>query len=141
MTNKILLGHNLSPGLLPITAQCCFSAMYTKKRKLDRHERHSKSDANLSHVVDNFRLSLALLVEQFIEALAEIVVNQLIPVRRLVVIVIKLGRRVRLRQATTSQMLINCLSLCNKVCSPFAVLTRRRFTSTAVAARWIIYKG
>lgn len=45
---------------------------------------------NLSHISDDFRFSFALLVEQFIEALAEILVHQLIPVQWLVVIIVAL---------------------------------------------------
>lgn len=51
-------------------------------------DRESGEITNLSHEVDYFRFSLALLVEQFVEAFAEILVDKLVAIRRFVVVVV-----------------------------------------------------
>lgn len=43
---------------------------------------------NLSQKINNFRLSHAFLVKQFIKTLAEIFVDELIPIQRFVMIII-----------------------------------------------------
>lgn len=59
-------------------------------------------ETNLSHEVNNFRLSLALLVKKFIEAFAEILVHELISIQRFVLIIVNLRRSIRIWQAAKS---------------------------------------